>query len=492
VKFVIFVSVIIIIMSSLSYAQKNSVFEYYFIDKTMRIDYFHIGDAKEEIVTIDQIYQYGIWAGSRKNLIDRFNNGSYYAKIYDLESGKLIFSKGYDSYFREYKSTNEALSGKKRTYHESILLPSPKSQFIFSLQRRDTINELYTFYSDTINPAATGILKHEFVDPDVKVYKVKENGNPHKKVDVVILAEGYTIAEKEKFKSDADRVVKVFFDQEPFKSNASNFNFYAVFKSSTDSGIDEPRAGIYKQTALSVTFNSLHSERYVLTEDNKTMRDLAAHVPYDAIYIMVNHHRYGGGGIYNLFCTFTADNQYLEYLFIHEFGHSFAGLADEYYGSPVAYNDLITQGVEPLEPNITALADPNNIKWKNFLSERIEIPTAWNKGEYDKVNFTWQELRKKLNKKTSDLKLSGASAEDISAAETEYDKKNREATERMAALLKRDPSLNKVGAFEGAGYSSTGLYRPMIDCIMFSIGPIPFCKVCESAINQVINHYLEE
>jgi hypothetical protein len=311
--FITTVSLIFIIPISL-FSQQNINYEDYFIDKTMRIDYFHTGDAKNELVTIDQIYQYGIWAGSRKNLIDRFNNGSYYAKIYDLESGKLIFSKGYDSYFREYKSTEKAMRGKKRTYHESILFPSPKSDFVISLQRRDLMNALYTFYSDTINPESTAILKHEFADPAVKVYKIKENGDSHNKVDVVILAEGYTVEEEEKFKSDADRLAKVFFDQEPYKTNASNFNFYAVFQPSADSGIDEPRAGIYNQTALSATFNSLGSERYVLTEDNKAMRDMAAHVPYDAIYIMVNHHRYGGGGIYNLFCTFTADNQYVEYL----------------------------------------------------------------------------------------------------------------------------------------------------------------------------------
>ncbi|MEE9117595.1 MAG: M64 family metallopeptidase, partial [Calditrichia bacterium] len=147
--------------------------------------------------------------------------------------------------------------------------------------------------------------------------------------------------------------------------------------------------------------------------------------------------------------------------------------------------------VEPLEPNITALSDPKNIKWKKFLSEGIEIPTTWNKEEYDKTNFIWQGLRKKLNKKISDHKRTGASVGEISTAEAEYDKRNIEATERMTAILQKDSSFNKVGAFEGAGYSATGLYRPMINCIMFSIGNIPFCKVCEDAINQVINHYLE-
>jgi hypothetical protein len=492
VNYLIGIAILIITIPVSLFSQQQILFDKYFTDKTMRIDYYHIGDAKSEFITIDQIYQYGIWAGSRQNLIDHFNNGSYYAKIYDVKSGNLIYSKGFDSYFREYKSTNAAINGERRTYHETILFPSPNSKVVFRLERRDDMNQLYQFYSDTLDPTSVNVIRHEFVDPGVEVFKVRENGDPHGKVDVVILSEGYANTDKDKFKSDVDRVANVFFKQEPFKSSEHNFNLYAVFKASTVSGISEPRAGIYKQTALSATFNSLNSERYVLTEDNKSMRDMAAHVPYDAIYIMVNHHRYGGGGIYNLFCTFMADNQSLEYLLIHEFGHSFAGLADEYYGSPVAYNDLIPQGLEPLEPNITSLSDSKNIKWNKFLSEEIEIPTPWKKEDYDNTNFSWQELRKKLNNKTSELKREGAPAEEISAAETDYNQRQNEANKNLDQIIQSDPSRHYIGAFEGAGYSATGLYRPMIDCIMFSIGDKPFCKVCENAINQVINHYLEK
>ena len=488
-------SVIFLAIFSISfrlYSQPSLEFENYFNDKTLRIDYYHTGDASEELVTIDQIYEYGIWAGSRKNLIDKFNNGSYYVTIFDLQSGIQIFSKGFNSYFQEYKSTEDALKGKKRTFHESVLIPSPKSRFIVNMERRNVNNELFSFFSDTISPQSEKILRREFRDPAIEVSDIVANGDPHEKVDVVILAEGYTAGEKNKFKSDAARVTELFFQQEPYKTNASNFNIYAIFKPSANSGIDEPLAKIYKQTALSATFNSLGSERYILTEDNKSVRDMAAHVPYDAIYIMVNHNRYGGGGIYNQFSTFTADNQFWAYIFIHEFGHSFAGLADEYYSSPVAYNDLIPTDVEPLEPNITALRDPRKIKWKTFLTVGIEIPTPWNKKEYDETNFAWQALRETLNKKISDLKQQQASLQKISAAETEYDTKSKEAAAKLAAILKRDTALNKVGAFEGAGYSSTGLYRPMIDCIMFSIGNKPYCKICENAINQVIMHYLEE
>jgi len=292
------------IESTTFFAQETVNFDDYFIDKTMRIDYYHVGDANDEIVTIDQIYEYGIWAGSSKHLIDRFNNGSYYAKIFDAQSNKLLFSKGFDSYFREYKSTTAALKGKKRTYHETILIPSPKSSFIFTLERRDDKNQLFPFYSDTLDPASVDIIRQDFNDPQVTIHTIRKGGDPHKKVDVVILAEGYAESDRGKFMKDVDRVAGKFFAKEPFKSNASNFNLSAVFKASNVSGISEPRAGIHKQTALSATFNSLNSERYVLTEDNRSMRDLAAHVPYDAIFIMINHHRYGGGGIYNLFCTF--------------------------------------------------------------------------------------------------------------------------------------------------------------------------------------------
>jgi len=144
-----------------------------------------------------------------------------------------------------------------------------------------------------------------------------------------------------------------------------------VYKPSEDSGVDEPGANIYRNTVMNCTFNSLGSDRYLLTEDNKAVRDLAAFVPYDALYIMVNHSRYGGGGIYNLYCTFTTGNQYKDFLFIHEFGHSFAGLADEYYTSSTAYNDFYPRGVEPVELNITALTDPQNVKWKNHLTPGI-------------------------------------------------------------------------------------------------------------------------
>jgi hypothetical protein len=481
--------IIFLLIVSVCFSQSNSDFDKYFLDETMRIDYFHIGDAKSGMFTIDKIYRYGIWAGSLTNLIDNLNNGKYYHKIYDAASGKLVYSKGFDTFFGEYASSENGLAGIKKSYHESAIIPYPKSKIIFAIEKRDESNQMNEIFRTEIDPASIYIIKDKVVDSDVEIFKPVFNGDPHKKVDVVILAEGYTIEERGKFVEDLERFVGYFFEQEPYKSNKSDFNFYGVFKPSEESGTDLPGADIFVNSVLNTTFWSLGSERYLMTEDNKTMRDLAAFVPYDAIYIQVNHPRYGGGGIYNQFCTYTTDNQFAKYLFIHEFGHSFTGLADEYYTSDVAYTDFYKPTVEPIEPNITALLDPKNIKWKNLLSEGIEIPTPWEKEEFDRMSYEWLKERNRLNNFIAELKKNRAPEDQIKAAEEEYAMKDKLQSEKVDKYLHSSKYWGKVGAFEGAGYQATGLYRPMLDCIMFSKGDKPFCKVCEEAIKKVIKHY---
>jgi len=463
----------------------------YFEDATIRIDYYHIGDSKSEMFTIDHIYKQGIWAGSRNNLIDNFNNGAYYYNVYDIASNKIIFSKGFDSYFKEYQTSQKAQAGIKKTFHESAIIPFPKNPVKLVILKRDDKNILNEIYSTVIDPNDISIIRENVLDKNVEVTKSLFNGDPHSKVDIVIIAEGYTESEREKYHNDLEKFTRVFINHEPYKSMMESFNIYGVFKPSEESGTDEPRANIYKNTVLNTTFNSLGSERYLLTEDNKTMRDLAAHVPYDAIYIMVNHKRYGGGGIYNWSCTFTTGNQFKEYLFTHEFGHSFAGLADEYYTSDVSYTDFYKPTVEPVEPNITALLDKNNLKWKEFLSDNIEIPTPWEKEDFDKMDYAWQKIRREMNNKTARLKREKASPGLIEKAEKDYAEADKEHTNKVEQYLRSSKFWGKVGAFEGAGYSPKGLYRPMLDCIMFSKGDKPFCKVCEEAIKKVIKHYTE-
>lgn len=466
-------------------------FNDYFVNQTMRIDYYHIGDAANEIVTLDQVYQYGIWAGSLNNLLDNFNNGAYYYKVYDAGSGKLIFSRGFDSYFKEYQTSEEASKGIKRTYHESAIIPFPKNKIKFVLEKRDRQNNLNEVFSAEVDPADLYIIKSTATDKSIKIIKSHYSGDSHVKVDVVILAEGYTEKEQKKFEKDLKRYTDLFLSHEPYKSNKDKFNIYGLFKASQESEIDEPGANIYKNTTLSTRFYSLGSERYVLTEDNKAMRDLAEYVPYDAIYIMCNSARYGGGGIYNFYCTFSSDNQFSPYIFLHEFGHSFGGLADEYYTSDVAYNEFYPEGQEPVEPNITRMLDKNNLKWKNLITPEIELPTPWEKENYDKMDYAWQKERRELNKHIAELKRTKASQKEIAAAQNEYSEKDKVHSVEVDKYLMNSKYWGKVGAFEGAGYSAKGVYRPMIDCLMFSKGTKPFCKVCEEHVAKVIKQYTE-
>jgi hypothetical protein len=479
---------VLLLLPVILFAQSNPQFDEFFIDKTMRIDYFHIGDAKEEFITIDRIYQQGIWAGSLNNLIDPFNQGAYAIKVYDSQSSQLIYSKGFSSYFGEYKTTTPASNGVKRTYHESALIPYPRQKINFTVEVRDRENRLNQIFSQEINPDDVMIIKESPI-LGVEVFKILQNGDPHEKVDFTFIAEGYTLYERSKFKKDIEKFAGVFLEQEPYKSLKERFNIYAVFKPSQESGCDEPTHGSFKSTPLNATFNSMGSERYLLTEDNKSLQDIAAHVPFDALVIMVNTKRYGCGGIYNFFCTATSDNQWNEYVFIHEIGHSFAGLADEYYTSSVAYSEFYPKGIEPLEANITALLKHGTLKWEKLVDQNIEIPTLWEKEEFDKMDLAYQKIRTELNEKVARLNRENAPADQIKAAEEESERLSRDHAEKMDNYLKKSKYFGKVGAYEGAGYSSQGLYRPMLDCIMFSKGKKPYCKVCEKAIIKVIDYY---
>ena len=485
-KSILRIGAVIILLSGGIFPQAVPSFDDHFLDKTMRIDYYHMGDAQEEIATLDQIYVQGIWAGSKVNLIDPFNNGRYYAKLFS-PSGDLLFSKGFDCYFGEYKTTNKALEGIKRGYHESMLIPFPKGKVRFVLERRGPRNQLHPFFHCNIDPEDVSIIK-EGLPAGVEVFPLEKNGDPHDHVDVVLVAEGYTLSEKAKVQSDWNRAVKLFFGQEPYKSHKSKFNVYGVFRPSLESGCDEPRRGFFKNTAVQSSFNALGLERYLLTEDNKNLRDIAAHAPYDTLVIMINHDRYGGGGIYNSFCVFTADNIWWEYLLLHEFGHSFSGLADEYYTSTVAYNEFYPQGQEPLEPNITALLDRDQFKWRDWVSPGVPIPTPWGKEKYDTRDGDYQKMRRQLNQRIAELKKKGLQAE-VKKLEAEADQLSRKNVSEMDAFFARNKFRGKVGAFEGAGYASQGLYRPMLDCLMFSKGTKPFCRVCRQAVIRMIEFY---
>lgn len=466
-------------------------FNEFFTDKTMRIDYHHTGDKNTEIISIDRIYQYEQWSGSQKNLVDTFNNGKYFIKISDIKSGKLIYSRGFDSYYGEYELSEDAEKGIKKAFHETALIPYPKNPIKFSIEKRGDKQQLKEIFTTEIDPSDLYIIKNTAFDKDIIVQKSHITGKPSERLDIAILGDGYTAKEISKFKKDIARFTKIILNNEPYRSMKDKINIYGVLKSSLESGADEPGANIYRNTALGTTFYSMGSERYLLTEDNKTMRDIAAIVPYDAVAIMVNHSRYGGGGIYNFYCTFTADNQFHEYLLIHEFGHSFAGLADEYYTSATAYDQMFKPELEPLEANITALQNPKELKWKHLVDATTAIPTEWEKDDFDKADYAWQKERRELNEKIATLKRNKAAKEEIIKAENEYAAKDKARAEAAFNYLKNCKNFGKVGAFEGAGYLPKGMYRPMLDCIMFSKGSKPYCLVCQDAVKKRILFYAE-
>ncbi len=465
-------------------------FDRQFEDATLRIDFNHSGDAKTETIAFDRAYKQGTWAGSRTHLLDPFSVGRYVAEFRDLKTGEVLFSKRFDSYFGEYRTTGDAEKGVSRVFHESVLGPFPRTKVRLTIKVRKPDQSQQTLLETEIDPAAYTISR-EPLQADVQVIPIVKNGDSHSHVDVVIVAEGYTSKEEAKLRADLARFGDILFAAEPFKSTKSRFNLMGVWKPSQDSGCDEPSRGIWKNTAVGTSFDSLGSERYLLTEENRTLRDIAAAAPYDSIYVMVNTPRYGGGGIYNLYCTFCSDNQWSPYIFVHEFGHSFAALADEYYTSSVAYNDFYPKGIEPHEPNITMLLDPAKLKWADLVTRGTAIPTPWEKGEYDHQDTTYQKNRERVNAEIAKASRENAPAAKVDALKAESEQLSKQNAEALDAYLAKSKFVNQVGAFEGAGYASKGMYRPALDCIMFSKGTKPFCPVCTRAITKVIEYYGE-
>ena len=472
-------------------AEGQHTFERFFTDQTLRIDYFHTGDAKTEIITLDKIYRQGTWAGNPDRCIQPFEFGSYKVSAYDIATNALIYSKGYSTIFAEYQTIGPAIQGIKRTYHETVLLPCPKKKFMLVIEKRDRYNLLSTLVTQVIDPSDYHIADESVFGSKDLVIQTVNNGNPHKKVDLVILGEGYDQSEQDKFRSDLKYYTGLFFSVEPYKSMAGLFNITGVFSPSEESGTDEPRQGTYKNTRFGSSFNAFDLDRYCLVEDNKSIRDVAARVPYDAILIMVNKDRYGGGGIFNWQTVFCTGSLWRDYVFLHEFGHAFAGLGDEYFSSPVSYEDFYTPGVEPLDPNVTALLDPSNVKWKQYLSPGIDVPTDWNKPVYDSLVNLIAVLNAEREKTIEKMKGSGASEKEISSTSAEYQLRINQTNREVDEFIAHHPLKDKVGVFEGANYLSKGLYRPTLMSLMhkFEENRLSYDVVNEQAIIATILYY---
>lgn len=446
-------------------------FDKWFIDKTMRLDYYHTGTSKEEHFAIDQVVSDGIWPGSKTVLADKLELGPYFFEVRDAGTGMLIYSRGFGSIFGEWQSTPEA-DREWATFPESVRFPWPKKPVSVIMKKRDSVNVFRQIWSTTIDPASRQVNPAD-LKPSHKIDVIAENGPPAVKVDIVILGDGYSQDEMAKFRGDAKRLTDVLLDHEPFKSRKNDINIRAIETPSAGSGVNKPHPGVFKRTALSVHYGSFDSERYALTYDNQTVRNVAAEVPYDFMVILVNERTYGGGGIYNLYTTVSADNKFADYIMVHELGHHIAGLADEYYTSSVSYEAPGAQ-IEPWEVNITAMKNRNQLKWKVLVAPGTPLPTPWNKEAFDKFGYNVQKQRDSLRA----AKVPENVMEDL------FMKQYKQEDQFFAAEKYKD----KVGAFEGAGYMQYGLYRSQLDCIMFT-RHMKFCAVCSKGIEAVLDEY---
>jgi hypothetical protein len=437
--------------------------------RTMRVDYVHSGSASEEHFALDAVALEGAWPGPLDRWIDESNLGRYYFQVIDRASNRLLYSRGFAGIYGEWETTDEAKQ-QGRAFHESVRFPAPAAPVQVVLKKRGPRNEFREVWSTVVDPADPAIDRSPA--PKLNVWAVMENGAARDKVDLLLLGDGYTAAEMDKWHRDARRTADTLFAVSPFKEHRADFNVWAIDTPAEESGVARPSDGVYRRSPLRAAYDAFGSERYVLTLDNRRLREIASAAPYEFIEIVVNDRKYGGGGIFNLFATVSADNAFTPYVFVHEFGHHFAGLADEYYTSDVAY-DSSGERPEPWEPNVTA--DPTAAKWKELLSAGIPLPSPWPKQEFE-------QMQQEIQKRRHEIRAAHRPEEEMEAL-------FHEERERDTRLLASGPNAGKVGAFEGAMYQGRGYYRPQQDCIMFTRDEGGFCAVCRRAIEQVIRMY---
>lgn len=401
---------------------QNISFEQYFHDEgSLRMDVFQCGNAESSHYVFERFLIEPYFGGSKVNLIDPFNFGTNRVKVIDAQTNTLIYSRGYNTLFREWQTTEEA-TRMERCYEESVSVPMPRNEAYVILEIRNFDGEFEEVFSKLYEPTEIfNSTEQRYVFP---VYDVMVNGTPESKVDIVILPEGYTADEMSRFQQDCQNLANVFAQEEPFASHIGDFNFRAVLAPSEESGVDIPADHTWVRTILNSHFYTFYIDRYCTTRDYFSVKDVAANAPYDQIYILVNSNQYGGGGFYNFYSMSTAGNMSSASVIVHEFGHAFAGLADEYEepDNPLAL--LYNLEVEPWEANITTLVDFES-KWADLVAPETPIPTPNNYQYY-----------------------------------------------------------NTVGAFEGGGYLDQGIYRPQQHCMMRDYAP--FCAVCNRTIEAMI------
>lgn len=440
---------------------------------TIRVDYYHSGNASTEMFSLHQVVLEPLpWPGNPDKAIDTSGRGYFMFQVEEPVSGAVLYSRGYSSIFQEWQSTGEARE-MNRSFHESVRFPNPEQPVRLRILKRNQAQGFNSIWTADINADDMLVVRAHEPAP-AEVLELHVSGAPSDKVDLVLLGDGYTAEEADKFAADAQRLTRALFTYSPFRERAGDFNVWGINPPAVQSGVNRPSNGTFRYSPSGTTYDAFRSERYVLAFDNLGMRRILQNTPYEFVVILGNSSTYGGGGIFGLYSTVAADSDWSEYLFVHEFGHHFAALADEYYTSDVAYEPT-TERPEPWEPNVTALHDPALLKWGSLVQENTPLPTEWPKQKFEAFQLENQARRAQLR------------AENRPEAEMNrlFEEEQRWVNELFAGY----PGTNSVvGAFEGANYMATGYYRSEMNCTMFTRHD-RFCRVCSDALIEIIDLY---
>lgn len=422
-----FLSILVIIIFPIKSVAHS--FEDFFLEKALRVDYTFSGNNSNQQISLNELVELPLWVGRHNNLSTLLRDGNGQIIVTDAETKECIYQDSFSSLFQEWLTTDEA-SKISKSFENTFLIPFPKKEIDIEVKLREKNGEYKTYIKHHLDP--NDILIKKTGDKNNNKYSIIHEGDTSKQnIHVVFLAEGYTMAEMPKFRQDAQKACNAILAHQSFNKYSDRFTFRAVESVSEDSGVSIPRENKWENTVFSSHFDTFYSDRYLTTTHVKDIHDAIAGIPYAHIIILANTDTYGGGGIYNAYTLTTTGHTDFEPVVVHEFGHSFAGLADEYFYNNDIFDDTYPHNIEPWEPNITTLTDFSS-KWKSLLKANTPIPT-----------------------------------------------------------LEKDSIKYSIGVYEGAGYSAKGIYKSATDCRMRTNTCIDFCPACSDAIERLIKFYTE-
>ena len=434
-----------------------------FTGGALRVDLVHSFDGTNETMTQTNLRYEGVWSGPTSGLVEELGWGDYRVSVYDANTQEVVFRSGFDS---TVSAESEEIESRI-----SVRFPMPSRECKAVIERRRTRMTFQRLWEYSIAPSLAKIDRTPVKLPTL-VDVLVENGPPAAKVDLTILAEGYREIEYGKFLADAKRTLSYVFAVEPFKGRWSDFNVRSIFVVSTDSGVTDRFQGVQKNTALRCAYEHGASERTLASTDLRLISEAASTAPSDFVLVLANTRRFGGSACFGGPAVVAIDSAIAPYLILHELGHAFAGLAEEYY-RPMPDGAKYTGNIEPWYPNVTT--SDEYPKWAHLAADPNVPAGKWNKAEYDAYFAVY--LRRYV------------ALRDSAASEDAMEKFMLEASRRQASLLAKNQPLRRVAAFEGANAYAQGMYRAEVDCIMFSLQSSYFCGACSAAIERMINYH---